>query len=308
MLDKSPLFYFQKPIFMFEKLIFALTAVLGFITLFIIGFRFKTNRHINFYLILFFFLGNLHFLIHSLSDVFPLLQYQKLVDLLLYINIWPLFYLYFNNLVNDHKILKIKELTHIIIPTLVFLFFFSQKEYILNHDLLIVAKIVFISAIVWNTVYLYASYKLLKEKVWKRNSDILIINQQNKIIKQWTQLLFTLFALMFLRFLVSILFVKEGQWYTVQNNFLWVASLIWIGMYLKILYSPDFLYGYEAFQNKIKEYKKHNIIFNNIWIMEPTKAVTNLQDTVLKKKIKLSNRKLYNWNRIQSGQYEFIFH
>jgi len=199
--------------------------------------------------------------------------------------VWPLLYLYFSNLVNDHKTIKIKELAHIIVPPLIFLFFFYIKEHYLKNDFLIIAKIVFISAIVWNLFYAFASYKLLQDKVWKRNSDILIINQQNKIIKQWTQLLFSLFVLMFLRFLISILFVKGGQWFAIQNNLLWLSGLIWIGMFLKILYSPDFLYGYEEFQNKIKEYKKHNIIFNNIWIMEPSKTVTNLQDAVLKKKI-----------------------
>ena len=126
---KSP-FLLSNTYFMLEKLIYALTALLGFITLFIISFRFKTNRHINFYLILFFFLGNLHFLIHSLYDFFPLSQCQKLVDLLFYINLWPLLYLYFSNLVNDHKTLKIKELTHIIVPPLVFLFFFTSKNII----------------------------------------------------------------------------------------------------------------------------------------------------------------------------------
>lgn len=271
---------------MLEKLIFVFTALLGFITIFIIGFRFKTNRHINFYLILFFFLGSLRFLIHGLSELLPAQNnFQILIDLFFFIILWPLLYLYFSNLVNDYNDIKIKELRHIIMPPIVFLFFFGIKQYLTNEAFVLGGKIIFILAIASNIGYAIASYKLLQNKVWKRNSAIIIINQQNKIIKQWTKILFIVFALMFLRFLISILVVKNGFWYIAQNNFMWVSCIIWIALYLKILYSPEFLYGYEKFQNKIKEYKKHNIIFNNIWIMEPSKSVTNLHDTVLKEKI-----------------------
>jgi AraC-like DNA-binding protein len=56
-------------------------------------------------------------------------------------------------------------------------------------------------------------------------------------------------------------------------------------MYVKILYSPDFLYGYDIFQIKIKEYNKNNIIFENIWTFDYSKKELNIQDSVLKDKI-----------------------
>jgi len=90
---------------------------------------------------------------------------------------------------------------------------------------------------------------------------------------------------MLLRFLISLTLGNVTFWFINQNKFLWVGAIIWIVMYVKILYSPDFLYGYEVFQNKIKEYKKNNIIFDNIWIMDSSKPLTNIQDTVLKIKI-----------------------
>lgn len=269
---------------MIEKLIFSLTALLGFICLFIIGFRYKTNRHVNSYLILFLFLSSFRFFIYSISDVLPLLNFQKILDLIFFIILWPLLYMYFSNLVNDSNKLKIKDLVHIII-IIPFVFFFIIKSNLTKEEFIIGNKILFIAIIVWNIVYAIASYKLLKDKVWNRNSAILLINQQNKIIKQWTQILFSVFVLLLFRFLICLLLIKNDQWYINHNNYMWVSGLIWIGMYIKILYSPDFLYGYEEFQNKIKEYKKHNIVFNNIWIMDASKLVTNVQDTVLKEKI-----------------------
>lgn len=269
---------------MSEKLIYLVSALLGFITIFIIGFRFKTNRNTNFYLIVFLSLSSSRFLLHGLSDVLPLMNFQKQVDLIFVFTAWPLLYLYFRNLVYNHTTLIKKELLHFIIPLLLFILSLT-KAFVTDYAFAIGWKMGFILEIFLNIGYAIASYKLLKDKVWKRNSDVLLINKQNKIIIQWTQLLFSLFAIMLLRFLISLTQGNVTFWYINQNKFLWLGAIIWIVLYVKILYSPDFLYGYELFQNKIREYKKHNIIFDNIWIMEPSKPVTNIQDTVLKDKI-----------------------
>jgi AraC-like DNA-binding protein len=267
-----------------EKLIYLLSALLGFITLFIIGFRFKTNRNTNFYLIVFLALSSTRFLIHGVSPILSLTDFQKRIDLIFVMIAWPLLYLYFSHLVYNHTTLIKKELVHFIIPVLLLILYMS-KEYVTDGAFAIGWKMGYILEIFLNMGYAFASYKLLNDKVWKRNSDVLLINKQNKIIIQWTQLLFSLFAIMLLRFLISLTLGNVTYWYINQNKFLWLGALIWVVLYVKILYSPDFLYGYEVFQNKIREYKKHNIIFDNIWIMESSRQVTNIQDTVLKEKI-----------------------
>lgn len=270
---------------MLEKLIYSLTALLGFVTLFLIGLRYKTNRHINFYLILFFFLSSLRFFIHCIEDVLPLQNFQKYLDLIFFISLWPILYLYFSNLTNNHRDIKLKDLAHIIVVPFLFLFFYTIKNNLTKEEFVLGGKILLCTAIIWNLGYAVASFKLLKNKVWTRNSDVFIINQQNKNIKKWTQILFGLFSLMFLRFIITLVLLQNGLWYIAQNNFMWVGGVIWIAMYIKILYSPEFLHGYDVFQNKINEYKKHTIIFDNIWVFDTPKQVINLQDAVLKEKI-----------------------
>ena len=269
---------------MLERIIFLLTAILGFTTVLLIGFRFKTNRHTNFYLIVFFFLSSLRFLIHSISDSFHLIDYQKNIDFIFVISAWPLLYLYFSNLINNNTSLKSLDLIHYFAP-LLFFFLFCIKKYVMDYAVLTCWKIGFIIEIIINIAYATASYKLLKEKLWKRKSDVLVINQQNNIIKRWTQLLFSIFTLMLIRFIIGLALNDAFFWYINQNSYLWVGAVIWIALYIKILYSPEFLYGYEIFQSKIKELKKHAIIFDNIWITKTTKEITNIQDVVLKEKI-----------------------
>lgn len=270
---------------MLEKLIYSLTTLLGFLTLFLIGLRYKTNRHVNFYLILFFFLSSLRFFIHSISDIIPLQNVQKYIDLIFFISLWPILYLYFSNLTNNHRDIKVKDLAHIIVVPFLFLFFYIIKNNLTKEEFVLGGKILLCTSIVWNLGYAVASFKLLKNKVWTRNSDVFIINQQNKNIKKWTQILFCLFSLMFIRFIITLVLLQNGLWYIAQNNFMWVGGLIWIALYIKILYSPEFLHGYDVFQNKINEYKKHTIIFDNIWVFDTPKQVINLQDAVLKEKI-----------------------
>jgi AraC-like DNA-binding protein len=269
---------------MLERIVFLLTAILGFTTVLLIGFRFKTNRHTNFYLIVFFFLSSLRFLIHSISDSFHLIDYQKNIDFIFVISAWPLLYLYFSNLINNNTSLKSLDLIHYFAP-LLFFFLFCIKKYVMDYAVLTCWKIGFIIEIFINIAYAIASYKLLKEKLWKRKSDILVINQQNNIIKRWTQLLFSIFTLMLTRFIIGLTLNDSFFWYINQNRFLWVGAVIWIALYIKILYSPEFLYGYDIFQSKIKELKKHAIIFDNIWITKTTIEITNIQDLVLKEKI-----------------------
>ena len=274
-----------------EKIIYLLTALLGFITLLLIGFRYKTNRNANLYLIIFLFLSNFRFLAHGLIDEAPVANYLKQIDVSFSLVAWPLLYLYFKQIVNNHPVLNKNNLFHFVLPFIIF-YLFCMKQSFTVEVFEIGYKIGFIVAVLMTVIYSIVTYKLLKNKVWKRKSDIVVINQQNKIIKQWTQILFGLFILMLIRFFINIAVNTTNDWYFNQNNFLWVGSLIWIAMYIKILYSPEFLYGHDVFQNKIKEYKKHAVIFDNIWIFKTIKEVTNIQDAVLKEKIE-SNLEKY---------------
>ena len=94
-----------------------------------------------------------------------------------------------------------------------------------------------------------------------------------------------MFLLILVRFVVNLFLNNPLYWYINKNNFSWLGALMWIIMYLKILSSPEFLYGNEVFESKIKEFKKHNIIFDNIWIHDASIQVINIQDSILKNKM-----------------------
>jgi AraC-like DNA-binding protein len=270
---------------MLEKSLYLLTGFCGFIILTLFCFRYKKNRNTNLYFIVFLFLSNIRFVAHGLSSQIPFFaHYLKPIELLFVNNAWPLLYLYFKKLTINPNNLNKKNLFHFVAP-FVICFLYLNKIYFIEDGIIIGYKIAFIFCVILSLTYSIVIYKLLRDTVWKRKSDIYLINQHNNAIKKWSKVLFTLFVLMLLRFLVNLTINNSQTWYLNNNNYLWVGAVIWIALYIKILYSPEFLYGYEVFESKMKEYNKHSIFFDNIWITKTTKEITNIQDLVLKEKI-----------------------
>ena len=116
---------------MLEKIIYLFTALLGFVNILFIGFRFKTNRNTNFYFIVFLFLSSIRFLAYSLSDVVYLFGYEKKIDCIFTNSAWPLLYLYFSKLATNPTPFKIKKLLHFIAPLLLVILFFLTKYILL---------------------------------------------------------------------------------------------------------------------------------------------------------------------------------
>ena len=266
---------------MLENLTYITSALLGFVTIFLVGNRYKSNRYTNLYLLSIFFISSMRFLTYSISYNWVFINKQKPIDLLIIVCLAPLSYLYFKNLIGNTKIIKRKDLIHLIMPII----YFAINIYIKYFDIVIARKIGFVFLVLFNSFYAIACYLILKKNIWKPNKEILLINQQNKIIKKWTKILFAMFLLILVRFVVNLFLNNPLYWYINKNNFSWLGALMWIIMYLKILSSPEFLYGNEVFESKIKEFKKHNIIFDNIWIHDTTILVTNIQDSILKNKM-----------------------
>jgi len=268
---------------MFEKIIYLLTAFLGFIILLLIGFKFNSKKHINLYLLLFFAISSLRFLAHGLYEILPFVQCQKQIDVIFNSTALPLTYLYFYKLNQSRKNTEGKELLHLVIPLLLFLLYRTENQ-ISKKLVLIVVKMRFLIIISYSIIYAIASYKLLKQNIWKRNSVILVINRRHIKLTKWTKLLYGSFFIMLIRVLFNLTENKSDFWYLNNNNFLWVGALIWIILYIIMFYSPEFLYGTDMFQNKIKEFKKNDIAFDHIWI-NTNKQVINIQDAALKEKI-----------------------
>jgi AraC-like DNA-binding protein len=101
-------------------------------------------------------------------------------------------------------------------------------------------------------------------------------------------LFFSFFVFVFVNFsffFLELIFNDKQFWHNSKSIFLLIDAVLWIFIYFKILLTPELLYGYEIFQNKLNDYNSHKMSFDNIWIMDNSVPVTNVQDAVLKEKI-----------------------
>lgn len=267
--------------------IYLTTAIFGYITIYLIGFKFKSNRHANAYLIIFFFISSTRFLFYGMQSVPFLANKLLFINVLFTVTSWPCLYLYFSNLIRNRTEIKTKEGVHFIIPLLILsllLFKFLWTDSTVN----IMTVITMFVNFSMNAIYYFASYKILSKSIWSRSSEIKLINKQNKAIRKWTTFLFVIFTIMLLLFFIRFIVSEKKYWYFDQNSYLWVGCLLWIVIYLKILSDPEFLYGYDVLQSKIKEYKKHSIVLDNLWNIEYSDSPVNVQDAILKEKIESS--------------------
>jgi AraC-like DNA-binding protein len=192
-------------------------------------------------------------------------------------------YLYFKRLSELKSLFKKRDLLHFLAPILI-IGTIWLNNYLSEEFYIIFLKIGIFFFLLMSFIYLFTCYKLLKNNAWNRRSDIVVFDNQFKLIKQWTQILFIILIVMFIKFTLNIVIYEDLLWFKNQNQYLWIVALVWIVVYFKMLYSPEILYGYQAFQNKIIDYKKSVIVFDEIWITTG-KQVLNKQDSILQQKI-----------------------
>jgi AraC-like DNA-binding protein len=133
--------------------------------------------------------------------------------------------------------------------------------------------------------YIILCFQLLRTTIWTRKGDIKVIQQQNKLINNWTLFLFIGLILTVFRLFISIsteIYFGES---IKGHSYQWISALIWLTILFKILRSPEILYGYNVLHQKINENKNNTLVLNDIWKKSTNIELNNEQHLVLKEKI-----------------------
>ena len=291
---------------MITNLLCIVTGILGLITTFLIFGSYKSNRMMNLYMILLILIISLRHLIIGITyfmsdDVFKDAShtYSNFATIVI-----PLFYLYFKNLANNNKDFDSKELLHFIFPICFFACIIMVNKFmILSISLEIVFYIVFF---VYALYYTIICYQLLKDSIWSRKIEAKGIKKQNELIKKWTIFLFIAITLITLRLFISILLKSFHDEHIKGLSYQWVSSLIWLFVLLKILISPEILYGYDMLYQKINESRNNDLVLNELWSITPNNELNNSQHLALKEKIEKSILSYIEQIDKISFEYEFF--
>ncbi len=274
---------------MINTLILFLCIILGFITTIIIYNKRidKSSPFINKYLIFLILNTCFYFIFHLIHSIDPsILPYRILIlaDATRLISI-PFFYLYFEDLVFVEKFRK-KKLLHFILPSILSILAISNS--LATQKSLLVVKIFIISGMFFVLTYLTMAFILLYKNVWFRKSDFKIVQEQNKLMSNWTLFLFILFTSVFLfRLFMTTLYYDTIDY---NQNIIWIPTLVWSFIFLKFILTPEIQYGYDFLNKNIKKITKQ-FVLPKIWETEkPIQEIILTRDIKLAKKINTTLR------------------
>lgn len=274
---------------MLINLFYLFSGLLGLICFIIIIMQFKYNKLLNIYLLLSFKLLAMNFLFIGL-DGFNILSlskkgYYQFYPLL--IVIIPAMHLFFINIDKDSKRLNYNELVHFIFPLVLVISNLTAKRFLISVVPAFWIKLFF--SILFEAYIIYyttITYTFLKKKIWNREPDLINI-KQNRILKHWAFFIFYLYSLIVFHLIVviSMNLKAAGNDNTELNNYKFFPALLLNIMYFKILFTPEILYGYNVMHDKIKQHNKSNFILKDLWILDASEEINNVQDRALGKKI-----------------------
>ena len=271
-------------------ILYLTTAITGLICLINIlaNVNLKNSRTINKFLIIIFFFQSLRFLAYGVSPfIEDYSQYKIRVTLdILNVLIMPCFYLYFVDLI-DEKEFRINKLLHLLWGpvSLVLIYLVLEFTNVLKNAADI-PKVISPAALLFYSVYAVLIFRLLKRHVWTRSSELRTVSRQNRIIRNWTIFIFTMLVGMLLRSYASFSmndFTYHGE---TEPKLLWLGALLWMALFIKLIFTPEILYGFNIF-NKINEKSGiQNLALSEIWSADkPITPVENERDKKLQEKV-----------------------
>jgi AraC-like DNA-binding protein len=279
----------------FEGSIYILTAIIGFTTLFLLSFSYRSNKSVNIFLFLIVSIVCVRLIIKGTYVLGIQTIAKDIVEPfhpILLINA-PLFYLYFRATVLDSMAFYWKNLLHFIIPIL-FVFSFMAIKFFHNTNLNLVVTFNYIGISLFMLWYLIKSFNLLRSKLWK--SDLTIHHQHFKLMRNWTIFLFILATLLFFRNFVSFSLDFWNNKRITGQPFSIVQALIWLVIFGKILLSPEILFGLPKLLERMDTLKNEKVVQYDFWNYN-TSIVGNQND--LKMKDKMDPKVQYLINQIE---------
>jgi len=71
-------------------------------------------------------------------------------------------------------------------------------------------------------------------------------------------------------------------------DYIWITALVWTILFMKILISPELLYGYNLFVAIIQKENIEQLEIANVWTVNSKKEIYNAQDIILKKQFDIT--------------------
>lgn len=241
---------------------------------------YKSNRILNFYLVITSVILCLYLIIVGLKKMgvlnFSIINYYQVILVLT-----PCVYLYFKNLITNKKNFSKEDFVYFIIPLLLFSFF-QDRDFGIN---LIKYSLLVLFLFFYSVFYSYKTYVLLI-------NVSLLNNLSERIVLIWGKFIFKLMIAVFIHFFVwsfAFLFKIDLLFNVLDTIFL----IIFLMGYFKVIFTPEILYGISHIKSVSNLVVMHKSTLVSLWNSEIGSKISSDKDLLL-------------LNRIQSNVYGMI--
>lgn len=269
---------------LFINIFFLLSGIIGLFTCALVLMNKKSNLVLNIYFIVTLFLFSLKQLIigyffittnYSVTNFNDTANASILLLPILYTNLKKLSNLDYSfswkettkNIFLPISFIVIIELLLFIIP----ITSASKKEYLIQFNHLLLAS-----------YYTYISFRLLSKTLWKAKKNPLTIKYDLLLIK-WSMLNYLIVLIYPIKFIYILFFIGNSNSGLYIYYFQIITSIIVILICLRIISSPELLFGIKILEKKINDHKNPEIILDSIWNKTPNKIPSSIQDKKLEK-------------------------
>tara|TARA_R110002020_G_scaffold466202_1_gene688477 strand:- start:40696 stop:41874 length:1179 start_codon:yes stop_codon:yes gene_type:complete len=249
----------------------------------------RSNRIFNFYLLIILLYISLAYLafatrnlgIQSFTEgyITPIKTFSVFM--------FPLMYLYFESLLKNDTRFKKWHLLHFIFPLLYFVSLISLIEIGAFSPSL--QSLFYAGYALFCFATLLATLWMLRRNLFDTAIRENYGQKEWTLMRNWIMTLLATYVMVVLRMVVVIFFELRTGTFSGLDNYIWISSLIWLFVFLKILNSPEILYGYGSMEKKVKAYMGTNIPVTDHWALKDAHGISNPQDRKLAQKMVENN-------------------
>lgn len=288
---------------MFLSVVYFMTALLGFLTLMVLVSQYKSNRKVNFYLLILIFFASFRFFF---IGIFSLVFFTVSDDVTVIFHsfgsgIFACIYLYFKCLVANRKNPVAGDLYYFSIPVLFGIYnlwmrYYAASWYLLSYFLFALIPL----------FYLGLSFFELKNKLWFQKSKTWRVQKQNMLVRNWSIFFFVFCFLIVLRLLVSLVLDIFVAGYSDGTSYFWLAALLCFALFFRLLFTPMMLYSNVLLDCEVKSEEYFELVFEDFWLDESDVLITNSQDLKLSERVE-SNLESYIYEIERMALEHFCF-
>jgi AraC-like DNA-binding protein len=212
---------------------------------------FKKSALFNIYLLVLFFFISVRLIHNGLLGIYdtPIINEYYVYIGPIYLFAIPTFYLYFDSLYADRIYFNPRHLLHLIFPLVnlflnIFKHHFSEVNIALIETVQVFSILGFLFS--YGSISLYLGYKKLRHK---SSVFLELSTEHEEKMRKWTIFLFVIMCILSFRLVYSVFSEIKEETRIMGYHGSLVISIIWLVVFVKVLRSPELLYGYPKLKN-----------------------------------------------------------